>query len=68
MFAILVKSPNAAQSAVDMLLNIESAAIITSRIANKVNATNWMNSIVIRMGVIWYSFDMIWCDVVSKGG
>lgn len=30
-FAILVKSPNAAQAAVDMLLNIEKAAIIIKR-------------------------------------
>ena len=36
-FAILVKSPNAAQAAVDMLLNIERAAIVTSRIAARVS-------------------------------
>lgn len=36
-FAILVKSPNAAQAAVDMLLNIERAAVITSRIAARVS-------------------------------
>ena len=35
MFAILVKSPNAAQAAVDMLLNIEKAAIITSKLSKK---------------------------------
>ena len=35
-FAILVKSPNAAQAAVDMLLNIEKAAIITTKAILKV--------------------------------
>lgn len=37
MFAILVKSPNAAQAAVDMLLNIEKAAIIIKRPISIVN-------------------------------
>jgi methionine synthase II (cobalamin-independent) len=39
-FAILVKSPNAAQAAVDMLLNIEKAAIIIKRPSNAFNSNN----------------------------
>lgn len=40
-FAILVKSPNAAQAAVDMLLNIERAAVVTSRIAARVSTVSY---------------------------